>query len=66
MSGLALSSNGRAFQAYLAGIQAVLANVTATEGRWATAGGSPLDALLAFQGDSGAFRACLLYTSRCV
>ena len=29
MSGLALSSNGRAFQAYLAGIQAVLANVTA-------------------------------------
>ena len=32
-------------------------DVTATEGRWATAGGSPLDALLAFQGDSGAFRA---------
>ena len=41
-------------------VQALLAlgeDVTATEGRWARAGRSPLDALLAFQGESGAFQA---------
>ena len=41
-------------------IQALLAlgeDVTATEGRWARAGRSPLAALLAFQGESGAFQA---------
>lgn len=41
-------------------LQALLAlgeDITATEGRWARAGGSPLEALLAFQGDSGAFQA---------
>lgn len=41
-------------------VQALLAlgeDVTATEGRWAKEGRSPLDALLAFQGESGAFQA---------
>lgn len=54
-AGLPASANSTAVV-----VQALLAlgeDVTATEGRWATAGGSPLDALLAFQGDSGAFRA---------
>ncbi len=41
-------------------VQTLLAlgeDIAATEGRWAVAGRSPLDALLAFQGESGAFQA---------
>lgn len=54
-AGLPASANSTAVV-----IQALLAlgeDVTATDGRWARAGRSPLEALLAFQSDSGAFQA---------
>ena len=76
-AGLPVSANSTAVV-----IQALIAlgiDPTATDGSWAKTGRSPLDALLAWQGESGAFQAdfgdgpfddfystCLLYTSSAI